>query len=112
MTADIASVAWDRVVESNHLFGVKDGGSCRWIRLREHVDRSIPSCNIFPFTRMLLSALEFPLIANVQRRLNGREDDVIDALTAPYGVLSLRWCHGAMFVAHALYKCAPLSRLL
>ena len=29
---------------------------------------------------------------------------MIDALTAPYGVLLLRWCLGAMFVAHALYK--------
>jgi putative oxidoreductase len=29
---------------------------------------------------------------------------MIDVLTAPYGVLLLRWCLGAMFVAHALYK--------
>ena len=29
---------------------------------------------------------------------------MIDALTAPYGVLLLRWCLGAMFIAHALYK--------
>lgn len=29
---------------------------------------------------------------------------MIDPLTAPYGVLLLRWCLGAMFVAHALYK--------
>ena len=29
---------------------------------------------------------------------------MIDALTAPYGVLLLRWCLGTMFVAHALYK--------
>jgi putative oxidoreductase len=29
---------------------------------------------------------------------------VIDALTAPYGVLLLRWCLGTMFIAHALYK--------
>jgi putative oxidoreductase len=34
----------------------------------------------------------------------GGEDDVIDALTAPYGVLLLRWCLGTMFIAHALYK--------
>jgi|HubBroStandDraft_6_1064221.scaffolds.fasta_scaffold405545_1 putative oxidoreductase len=32
------------------------------------------------------------------------ENDVIDAVTAPYGVLLLRWCLGAMFVGHALYK--------
>src|ERR1700743_2459509 len=29
---------------------------------------------------------------------------MIDAMTSPYGVLLLRWCLGAMFVAHALYK--------
>ena len=29
---------------------------------------------------------------------------MIDALTAPYGVLLLRWSLGALFVAHALYK--------
>jgi len=29
---------------------------------------------------------------------------MIDTLTAPYGVLLLRWCLGTMFVAHALYK--------
>jgi putative oxidoreductase len=29
---------------------------------------------------------------------------MIDALTAPYGVLLLRWCLGAMFIAYALYK--------
>jgi putative oxidoreductase len=29
---------------------------------------------------------------------------MIDALTAPYGVLLLRGCLGTMFIAHALYK--------
>jgi putative oxidoreductase len=29
---------------------------------------------------------------------------MVDVLTAPYGVLLLRWCLGVMFVAHALYK--------
>jgi putative oxidoreductase len=29
---------------------------------------------------------------------------MIDALTAPYGVLLLRWSLGALFLAHALYK--------
>ena len=29
---------------------------------------------------------------------------MIDAFTAPYGILLLRWCLGVMFVAHALYK--------
>jgi putative oxidoreductase len=29
---------------------------------------------------------------------------MIDVLTAPYGVLLLRWCLGTMFIAHALYK--------
>ena len=29
---------------------------------------------------------------------------MIDALTAPYGVLLLRWSLGGLFVAHALYK--------
>jgi putative oxidoreductase len=36
--------------------------------------------------------------------MNGGADKMIDALTAPYGILLLRWCLGAMFVAHALYK--------
>ena len=29
---------------------------------------------------------------------------MIDGTTAPSGVLLLRWCLGAMFIAHALYK--------
>lgn len=29
---------------------------------------------------------------------------MIDIAIAPYGVLLLRWCLGAMFIAHALYK--------
>ena len=29
---------------------------------------------------------------------------MLDEVTASYGVLLLRWCLGAMFIAHALYK--------
>lgn len=29
---------------------------------------------------------------------------MIDAVAAPYAVLLLRWCLGAMFIAHALLK--------
>jgi putative oxidoreductase len=36
--------------------------------------------------------------------LTSGKTDMIDVLTAPYGVLLLRWCLGVMFLAHALYK--------
>ncbi len=37
---------------------------------------------------------------------------MIDALTAPYGVLLLRWCLGAMFIAHAFWTAALLAVFL